>query len=72
MSATTITVDPILGPVKPCSRCKEVWPADREFFHRRRNGWQSWCRACWHEYVMEGERGEARRAYQRAWRARSC
>lgn len=37
---------------KLCSRCKEFWPADEEFFYvdpRSRAGLQSWCRACTNE-----------------------
>jgi DNA-binding PadR family transcriptional regulator len=37
------------GPEKWCARCREWWPADREFFHLNRaqpGGLSVWCRAC--------------------------
>ena len=39
-----------LGLEKKCPHCKEFWPADPEFYHRRRNSEpfepQSYCKAC--------------------------
>jgi hypothetical protein len=36
---------------KRCSRCKEYWPADSEFFYSAatRDGLNDWCKACYIE-----------------------
>lgn len=42
-----------IGLVKRCSRCKELWPFDTEFFFAsagRTDGLYQWCRACYVEY----------------------
>ena len=42
-------MDPELGPLKRCPRCKEWWPADGEFWYpnaARPGGLQSECKAC--------------------------
>jgi hypothetical protein len=31
---------------KFCPRCKEWWPADREFYYKQNGGLSSWCKAC--------------------------
>ena len=42
---------------KQCARCKESWPADEEFFRRKKNGQlYSYCRACEIERVQEYHR----------------
>jgi hypothetical protein len=36
-----------------CSRCKDWWPADLEFFYPSssgRNGLNDWCKACYREW----------------------
>jgi hypothetical protein len=37
--------------LKRCSRCKEHWPADSEFFYSVRlgDGLHQWCKACYQE-----------------------
>lgn len=43
---------PIIEREKRCSKCKEWWPADREFFHsckRQPDGLSLICIACYHE-----------------------
>jgi hypothetical protein len=39
--------------LKRCSRCKEHWPADSEFFYvvkSTRDGLYDWCKACYQEW----------------------
>ena len=40
------------GLEKRCSRCREYWPADSEFFptSNRSDGLHDWCKACHSEY----------------------
>lgn len=38
-----------LGPEQQCTRCKEWWPQEREFFCFDKNassGFNCWCKAC--------------------------
>lgn len=37
---------------KRCSRCKEHWPADTEFFYAAKDGdgLYQWCKACYQEW----------------------
>jgi hypothetical protein len=37
---------------KRCSRCKEHWPADSEFFYsvKTGDGLNDWCKACYQEW----------------------
>ncbi|MCA0240175.1 MAG: hypothetical protein LCI02_04890 [Proteobacteria bacterium] len=37
------------GPEKYCPRCDDWWPADGEFFWRRRNELFFCCKACYHD-----------------------
>jgi hypothetical protein len=40
------------GREKRCSKCKEYWPADTEFFYpakRELDGLNPWCKACYRE-----------------------
>jgi aspartate carbamoyltransferase regulatory subunit len=39
--------------VKQCTRCKEYWPADNEFYTKNRNKLHSWCKACQTEAKRE-------------------
>lgn len=42
-----------LGEELECTRCREFWPADDEFFSRtsdNRDGFKSWCKACFIGY----------------------
>lgn len=62
--------DPELGPMKTCTRCREDWPDDGEFYHKG----QKWCRACWLEWLHADpermrKRAEARRAKYRREKA---
>jgi hypothetical protein len=34
------------GEEKQCTRCRGWWPCDHEFFRKRADGLNSWCRAC--------------------------
>lgn len=37
-----------LGPEARCSKCREWWPADSEFFYQQADGCpHSWCIACY-------------------------
>ncbi|MFY3625478.1 hypothetical protein ACOTFH_02540 [Achromobacter xylosoxidans] len=36
-----------LGTEIQCSRCKDFWPADREFFYTARGKLHPWCKACY-------------------------
>lgn len=40
-------IDPELGRVRYCSRCREWWPRDEEFWYFDQRGILSYCRACW-------------------------
>jgi len=31
---------------KRCALCGDYWPLDPEFWHRKGNGWHSYCKAC--------------------------
>lgn len=45
------------GPERLCSRCKEWWPEDLEFFNRHaRDKWQPWCKACTNEARAEARK----------------
>lgn len=35
-----------LGEEIECTRCREYWPADSEFFHKGHGGLHTWCKAC--------------------------
>lgn len=44
---------PISSRLKRCKWCNEMWPADREFYHRSggtRSGLHNWCKACITQY----------------------
>lgn len=38
--------------LKRCSRCKDYWPADTEFFYsvKAGDGLNQWCKACYQEW----------------------
>ena len=36
-----------LGTEILCSRCKDFWPADGEFFYTARGKLHPWCKACY-------------------------
>lgn len=38
--------------LKRCSRCREHWPADTEFFYAAKgdDGLNAWCKACYQEW----------------------
>lgn len=46
----TVRLDPVLGRVKQCPRCREDWPLDEEFYTRVPSAgpdrWRYYCRAC--------------------------
>lgn len=51
-----------IGREKHCSRCKDWWPADAEFFSTNaRNGLAYWCKACSLE-VQRDKRAQRRAA----------
>lgn len=35
-----------LGIERRCTRCKDYWPEDTQFFHRHGKGFHSYCIAC--------------------------
>lgn len=49
-------VDEVGETERLCSRCKEYWPADGEFFYstgRKSSRLHCWCRACYAEWKAE-------------------
>lgn len=55
MSGRPITMARVgeLGAERCCSRCREWWPADGEFFYTSsgtRDGLHDWCKACYREW----------------------
>lgn len=66
-----------LGVQRVCSRCQEPWPLEAEYYWRRGQGWQTWCRAChyennghWSWDIWKDKRREQLRLASRAYRAR--
>jgi hypothetical protein len=52
---------------KRCSRCKEYWPADSEFFHRvpsQLDGLHGWCKACYVEHRYPDTRGNPKYCFK--------
>ena len=46
-----------LGPELWCSKCREFWPGDAEFFYMSKGKPHSWCKACYLEdLVKKGRR----------------
>lgn len=55
------------GLYKRCSRCKDYWPADSEFFysnHGTPDGLNPWCKACY----LENRYPEGRTIKEKAYR----
>lgn len=51
---------------KVCARCKETWPATKEFFYGDRNqpgGLRRICKACYHETPCIIRRAAARKRH---------
>lgn len=44
-----------------CTRCREYWPADAEFFTVKDGSYHSWCRACCAEATMRARAKKAGR-----------
>ncbi|MCF7770488.1 MAG: hypothetical protein E2602_14360 [Achromobacter sp.] len=42
-----LKIETELGTEIQCSRCKDFWPADREFFYTARGKLHPWCKACY-------------------------
>lgn len=44
---------------KRCSKCRDYWPADTEFFYatKVRDGLTDWCKACYVEWRFPEGRG---------------
>ena len=68
-----------LGTEILCSRCKDFWPADGEFFYTARGKLHPWCKACYlndEKVIQKAERWKeslrAARARNEAVCARSC
>jgi hypothetical protein len=38
-----------LGLQRCCTRCRETWPLDEEFWYRNKGTWHPWCKACHRE-----------------------
>lgn len=54
---------------KRCSRCKEYWPADTEFFYAtnsNQDGLHNWCHACYVENRYPNGRGSVGHQFGRA------
>lgn len=55
---------------KMCTRCKEYWPADTEFFYKSGDGLHTWCKACvqdWkHERIRTGITDQRGRVIRKA------
>jgi hypothetical protein len=53
---------------KRCSRCKEYWPADTEFFYSVKDddGLNQWCKACYQEWRYPNGRKESKSQKQGA------
>lgn len=54
-----------------CARCREAWPADEEFFHKKGDGLHSYCKACVSERCKELRGGLTGWEYQARRRAES-
>lgn len=54
-----------LGLELRCARCKEYWPADPEYFHKKGDGLHSYCRACVSERCKELRGGLSGWQYQK-------
>lgn len=51
---------------KRCSKCREYWPADTEFFYawsRDRDGLAHACKACFNAYPRPGRNGQPLRTH---------
>jgi len=56
-----------LGRELKCSKCKEYWPADTQFYHSKpgvKSGLQDWCKACYGTW--DRERRELRKQKRKA------
>ena len=49
-----------LGMEKRCSRCREWWPLDREFYQKHGKGFHCYCIACVGERCYELRTGAVR------------
>ena len=52
---------------KRCSKCKDYWPADREFFFsagKAGDGLTDWCKACYVEWRYPNGRGSVDHKFQ--------
>ena len=54
-----------LGLELRCARCREYWPADPEFFHKKGEGFHSYCRVCVTERCYELRGGLSGWQYQK-------
>lgn len=44
-----------LGVERRCRKCREWWPLDAEFYHRRPGGYEADCRACRGKGLFSGK-----------------
>jgi hypothetical protein len=66
---TRATIETELGTEAQCSRCREFFPADREFFFASKGFIHSWCKACANDMpsmVAKAERRKHNRTAERA------
>ncbi|WP_336726234.1 hypothetical protein [Achromobacter ruhlandii] len=65
-----------LGTEIQCSRCKDFWPADGEFFYTARGKLHTWCKACYlsdEKVIQKTERWKAKlRADRAATNGQNC
>jgi hypothetical protein len=58
-------VETELGTEIRCSKCRDFFPADGEFFYSTNGMYSSWCKACHTESTSQVERNERRKAARR-------
>jgi hypothetical protein len=54
-----------LGEEKKCAWCHDYWPLTDEFWHKRGDGFHSYCRACVSERSRELRNGAQRKTKRR-------
>ena len=55
-----------LGIEKQCSKCKEYWPKDEEFFYRKNGYVVSPCKACYDEIYHAARKRKRKRSYEKS------
>ncbi len=68
-----LKIETELGTEIQCSRCKDFWPADREFFYTARGKLHPWCKASYlsdEKVIQKTERWKESQRVARAARNR--